>query len=53
MDTMLTIWYLNTYCRHRGYDLSKEELKELVPYSDRTMKKKLLQWQKEQRQGGE
>ena len=38
---------MNTYCRHRGYELSKEELKEFVPYSDRTMKKKLLQWIKE------
>ena len=37
----------------RGYNLTKEEQKEFVPHSDLTMKKRLLQWQKEQRQEGE
>ena len=46
---MLIIWYLTTYARDRGYDMTKEELKEFVPYSDKTMRKRLLQWQKEQR----
>jgi len=44
MDLTLIIWYLNTYGKHRGYNLSKEELKEFVPYSDEIMYRRLLQW---------
>jgi len=46
MDTELIIWFLNTYARERGYDMTKEELREFVSYSDFTMRKRLIQWQK-------
>ena len=49
MNTTLIIWYLNTYEKGRGYNLSKKELIELVPYSDKIMRKKFKQWQKEQK----
>lgn len=48
MDTELIIWYLSTFAMDRGYDLTRE-LREFVPHSDLTMKKRLLQWQKELR----
>lgn len=51
MDTELIIWCLNTFGRDRGYDLTKEELREFVPHSDFTMKRRFIQWQKEQRRG--
>jgi len=50
MQTMLAIWVLNTYAKDRGYNLTDDELKEFVPYSNEAMKKKLKLWQKGRKQ---
>ncbi len=53
MNVRLTIWYLRKFAKDRGYALTQEDWKEYKFYSDKTMKKKLLQWLKEKKQGEE
>ena len=50
MEEALVYWILKKFGKSRGYILPASEWKKLIPYSEKEMVKKYLEWQKELKQ---
>lgn len=46
IDEILIYWFLKKFGTKRGYVLTPNEWKILIPYSENEMNKKFEQWQK-------